>query len=117
MNRKNSIRLHIERLVVDEPLIAAGQAAALQAVIETELSRLLEAGGFIEFRDSSAAILNADSVHVSGKSVPASFGRQIAQSIHGALKPANAAMRQTQTAAKRRGWSKESIFDRIMERR
>ena len=87
MSNQNSIRLHIDRLVVDEPLLSSGQSGALQAAIEVELSQLLVEGGLVPSMDTSMPVLNAGSVHVASRSRPSQFGRQIARSIHGALNP------------------------------
>jgi hypothetical protein len=81
-NLQPSVRLHIERLVVDEALVAGGQGGTLQAAIETELARLLAAGGLAPLADTNLASLTASKIHVAQQTRPAQLGSQIAQAIH-----------------------------------
>ena len=80
-----SVELHIERLVVDEPLLSPDQGGVFQAAIESELARLLgdDASPVSSFPNTPAA--DAGTVRLTAAPRPAPFARQIARSIHGAL--------------------------------
>ena len=83
------IELHIERLVVDESLLAPGQQAALQTAVETELVRMLAERGVSPCLDAAVPSLTAGNIRVADRSNPARIGRQIAQSVYATFGPVN----------------------------
>ncbi|HXI70004.1 MAG TPA: hypothetical protein VNN22_06565 [Verrucomicrobiae bacterium] len=88
-NPQPSVRLHIERLVVDESLLAGGRSVGLQAAIETELAQLLAGRGLIPHSDTHIPSLPARNIQVAPQTGPAQFGKQIAQAVHGTISVAN----------------------------
>lgn len=80
-----SVRLHIERLVVDEPLLAVGHGVTLQAAIETELTRLLAEGGLVPHADSDIASLTTHDIQVAHREHPVPLAKQIAQAVHATI--------------------------------
>jgi hypothetical protein len=85
MSAPETIRLHIERLIVDESLVSRGQAGALQRAVETELSRLFAETTLAGLSHSAVAHLDAGGIRVAPGTRPTHLGQQIARSIHGAL--------------------------------
>ncbi|MBA3831274.1 MAG: hypothetical protein H0X34_05195 [Chthoniobacterales bacterium] len=86
MKSKPNVHFHIERLVVDEPLVRPRERAALQRAVETELTRLLEQRGFAELNASALATLAAPSFAAT-RANQSEFGAQIAHAVYGAIQP------------------------------
>ena len=84
-NPQLSVRLHIERLVVDEALLAGGQAKSFQSAIESELARLLSEGGLIAHADTAVPSLTARNIQVSHQTRPAQLAGQVAEAIHATI--------------------------------
>jgi len=83
-----NINLHIERLVLDGVNIAPGQRPLVQAAVESELTRLLTAGGLSPDLTGGGALhrVSANAIQLnSSAGGPADLGRQIASSIYGGI--------------------------------
>jgi hypothetical protein len=87
MNLQPSVQLHIERLVVDAPLLSAGQGHRLQTTIETELTRLLRDHGLIGLTSGALYSLPTRDLHIAKQAPSAQVGRQIARTVYAALSP------------------------------
>ena len=84
-----TIRLHIERLVLDGLPLEAAHGPAVQAAVEAELRRLLAEGGLApDLRQGGAlAYARGADLHLSPTPVPDALGRQIGTAIHQSLRP------------------------------
>src|SRR5262245_31713687 len=80
-----NINLHIERLVLDGPLVASNANDSVQAAVETELTRLLADKGFGCSSGHAVPRLSAAPIQLVRDSKPSSLGHQIAQAIYGTL--------------------------------
>jgi hypothetical protein len=80
-----NISLHIERLVLDGLPLRDGQGPVLQAALEAELSRLLEQHGLAGLSGGAIPQLSVAAIQLSPDALPAHWGAQIAQSLHGGL--------------------------------
>ncbi|MEQ1903083.1 MAG: hypothetical protein ABL888_02710 [Pirellulaceae bacterium] len=83
-----SIELHIERILIDDLLVAGGQRAVLQSAVETELARLLIEQGFTQMRSRSESSISGGSIQMNRDCKPAQLGHQIALAILDSLAPA-----------------------------
>lgn len=81
-----NINLHIERLVLDGVNFVPSQRRLLQASVETELTRLLTAGGLPAGLAQGIALprLSASGIRITGNN-PVQMGRQIAHSVYGGI--------------------------------
>lgn len=86
MKMKPDIMLHIDRLVLDGLALQPVEAARLRAALESELSRLLSAGGLGSAWQSGGAVpeLHAAAVE-AGTLDPILLGKQIARSLYAGL--------------------------------
>jgi hypothetical protein len=82
-----NIHLHIERLVVDETLLAAGGREALQAVVVAELTRLLDAGGLSAAWHAGGMVpsIRGEPIVAVGNGEPAALGAQVARAIYAGI--------------------------------
>lgn len=82
-----NINLHIERLILDGLQVEPRHRAELRAALETELSRLLAAGGLRSELLSGGAMrsLGAGEIQVTNNISPVHLGNQIAQAVHGGV--------------------------------
>ena len=82
-----NIKLHIERLVLDGLPLSQRDGSVVQAVVETELTRLLSEGGLSRDLSSGGALasVRANSIHIEKESSPAAVGQHIAGSLGDAL--------------------------------
>jgi hypothetical protein len=85
LNPQPSIHLHIERFVVDEPLLASGQRDALQASVEAALLRLLKQQGLPEITDRDISHLSVGDFQLPHHFRPGHLGERIVQTIWGGL--------------------------------
>ena len=78
-----NINLHIERLVLDGVEIAPNQRHLLRSAIETELGRLLTAGGVASEVAVGGAVpgLPANSIQLQRDNGPQELGRRIAGAV------------------------------------
>jgi hypothetical protein len=74
------IHVHIDRLVVDAPLLDRGSGPDLEAAVTQELGRLL-AGRGLPPRGGAMPRLDAGTVGAASPDAGA-FGRQIAGAVH-----------------------------------
>ena len=82
-----NINLHIERLIVDEALLARGGRAALQNAVSAELTRLLSEGSLPTpwLNGGNLSTIRGGAIQVGQPNAPANLGAQIGQSIYGAF--------------------------------
>lgn len=82
-----NVRLHVERLVLDELPLAPGAAPWVRAAVEAELTRLIAAGGPAPGLASLGAVpaLTGGSIEVAPEAAPAELGAKIAQAVYGGL--------------------------------
>lgn len=82
-----NINLHIERLILDGLPLATKDGAALRAVVEAELERLLSQHADGASWQSGGALPNvrAAAIQLTIESSPAQIGQQIAGSIYGGI--------------------------------
>jgi hypothetical protein len=81
-----SVRLHIERLVVEGLPVAQRDRPALVEAVERELTRRLAAERGWPAQDAAVRSLRGDPLRVGGGG-PAALGTAIAGSIHSAVRP------------------------------
>jgi hypothetical protein len=79
-----TIRVHIERLVLEGLPISRNDGPAVQAAVEGELARLL-AGNTPSLSGGATPRVSAPAVALGGNDSPAQVGRQIARSVYGGL--------------------------------
>jgi hypothetical protein len=81
------IRVHIERLVLENVPVGAGQHSQLQFAVEHELGRLLANGGIgAELRGGGAVpSLRGGSARLAPDKGTRQTGVQIARAIHGGI--------------------------------
>jgi hypothetical protein len=79
-----NIRLHIERVILNDVPISSAQSPILGKAVEAELVRLLTEGGLNPDLQSGGALANipANSIHVPSNAGPSHWGQQIAQSVY-----------------------------------
>ena len=82
-----SLRVHIERLVLDGFALEAGAGARVGAALEAELSSLLRQGGLSPRLASGGAVAVLDGAPFTHdrSGTPSALGRGIARSVHGAV--------------------------------
>jgi len=82
-----NINLHIERLILDGLPIESLQGPLVQAAVETELGRLLGAGGLHASLKSGIAVptVRADALSLSPGNNPKQIGQQIARAVYGGI--------------------------------
>lgn len=81
------IVLHIERLVLDGIPLAHGDARALHAAVEQELSRLLATGAIAPALLAGGAVprVTAPSIALPSAGSATVLGERIARAVHGGL--------------------------------
>lgn len=82
-----TVRLHIERLVLDGVDVAGEQRYLLQAALQAELARLLGQGALAPevARGGATARLVAPAIALAGDTSGADAGRQIAGAVYGGI--------------------------------
>jgi len=82
-----SIRLHIERLVLDGLPVTAADAPRVKAALEAELTRLLAAGGLRADLAAGGAVPSVQAPPISSARGVSStqLGTRIAQAVHGGI--------------------------------
>jgi hypothetical protein len=82
-----SIRLHVERLVLDGLPLSRNDGPLVQAAFEAELGRLLAEGGVSGELASGTAVpgLAAEGIHVAPGDEPGMIGQRIARAVYGGL--------------------------------
>lgn len=84
-----TLRVHIERLVLDGFALGAGGGARVGAAVEAELARLLAERGLSPGLAGGGAVasLRGTPLTPDQSGTPSALGRGIARSIHGAVGP------------------------------
>lgn len=82
-----NIELHIERLILDGLQVEARNRTALQAAVESELTRLLAASGVKAELLPGCALpgLRASEIHITNPMGAARLGNNIAQAVYGSI--------------------------------
>ncbi|MGH8905000.1 MAG: hypothetical protein ACRD0K_00390 [Egibacteraceae bacterium] len=82
-----NIHVHIERVVLDGLPLAAAQANAVRATLETELGHLLAADGLAPglLSGASVAHLRTADLRLDSRPDPAGIGTQIAGVVYGGM--------------------------------
>jgi hypothetical protein len=81
------INIQIERLILHGIRVAPHQHKLLQAAVESELARLMSAGGLNQELAAGVAVpsVNAATMQLSSAAGPARMGQGIARSVYGGL--------------------------------
>jgi hypothetical protein len=79
------INVHIERLILDEVLIAHREASLVQSAVEAELRLLLSEQGKPANAGGASPRVTAPSIELAREALPVHVGRRIACAIHGSL--------------------------------
>jgi hypothetical protein len=84
-----TIRVHIDRLVLDGLPVTGGQGPLVQRAVEAELARLFAAGGLGPGLAAGGTVdrLAGGSVAVGRNDRPADLGRAIARAVYGSVRP------------------------------
>ena len=79
--------MHIERLVLEGVGIAPGQRRLLQTAVETELARLLSAGGLAPRLAGGGALprVAGPAIQLDMNNGPTELALQVAGAIHGGI--------------------------------
>lgn len=82
-----NVNLHIERLILDGVEIGPGQRYLLHSSVQTELTRLLSAGGLAAQLTSGGALpkVASPAIQLNSGHGPAELGRQIAGAVYGGI--------------------------------
>jgi len=82
-----TIRLHIDRLVLEGIALAPHQQPYLRAALEGELSRLLAVGGLAPglVQEGNRARAAGSPIQLAQENSPGDLGQQIARSVYGGL--------------------------------
>ena len=82
-----SIKLYIDRLVLDGINVEPAQRPVLQEALEAELGRLLAEGGIEGNFAGGEAVpsVRANGFEMSAEGSPVQLGRQIAQAVYGGI--------------------------------
>jgi hypothetical protein len=85
--RGGTVRVHIERLVVEGLPFTAADAARLQSTVERELGRKLAGAPMESWSGGATHQLPAAPLHLAPGSSPVVWGRQIARTLFASLTP------------------------------
>jgi hypothetical protein len=77
-----TIRVHIERLVLEALPIGHHDGPLVQAAVETELARLMS-GAPLPPSGGATARVTAPAISLTPNNSPTRLGQQIARSVHG----------------------------------
>jgi hypothetical protein len=83
----STLRVHIDRLILDGLPVARGEGPLVQAAVAAELSRLFTEGGLAPEWRSGGAVpsLPAGSIALTGGDGPAALGERIARAVYGGI--------------------------------
>lgn len=81
------IAVHIERLILDGLPVERRDAAAVQAAVQAELTRLIGTEGLAQNLMSGSAmpVARGGAIQLTSESDPTHLGTQIAQAVHRGL--------------------------------
>ena len=82
-----TVRLHIERLVLDGLEMTSAEAMRVEASIASELTARFAAGAEAEWTSFSVPALEPLYVDAEPSQDPAALGRHVAAGLYGGLKP------------------------------
>jgi hypothetical protein len=81
-----NIKLHIDHLILEGLPVSSAQGPRVRAAVESELTRLLAAGGLSpELRGGAVPRVRAGNLQFSAESSPAQLGKKIARSVYGGI--------------------------------
>jgi hypothetical protein len=82
-----SIRVHVDRLILDGVPVGFANRGAVKAIVGAELARLLTEKGLSAGLVAGGAVpsLSAGSIELPKKMTPGGLGAQIARAVHGSL--------------------------------
>lgn len=80
-----TIRLHIDRIVLDAGLLPGASVPAMEAALGAELSRLLAANPVFAGQAPGAALARIDLGHMTAPTGGDSFGAALAAVLNGGL--------------------------------
>ena len=82
-----NITVHIEHLVLDGLPLAAADSTAVQAAVQTELTRLLTDGGLAADlqHDGAFTSVRGTAVSMGRDTAPAQLGQQISAAVYGGI--------------------------------
>ena len=82
-----SINLHIERLVLDGLAVGGGEAALVQAAVESELRQLLTSSRFAPASSSAQARARGGEIQIRPDAKARDLGVEIGRSVFASLTP------------------------------
>jgi hypothetical protein len=82
-----TIRVHIDRLILDGLPVTHHQGPLVQAAVEAELTRLFTENGFAADLQPAGAVpsVRADGIQLTSENSPARLGTQIAGSVYSGI--------------------------------
>ena len=82
-----NINVHIERLILEGIDVSHRERPFLQAAVEGELARLLEADGAGTGLMAGGAVrsISGGDIQLTGRNDPTDLGQQIARSVYGGI--------------------------------
>jgi hypothetical protein len=82
-----TLRIHIERLILDGLPITHSQGPLVQAAVEIALSRLFAENGLAEYLRTGITVpsVRANGIQVTSENDPTQLGTQIAQSVYSGI--------------------------------
>ena len=81
-----NIKLHIDKIIIDQSAIGPHQRPALKHAVEQELARLLNRNGMPGASlNRSISSINAGSIEINRLNNPVRLGHQIARAIHSGI--------------------------------
>jgi hypothetical protein len=82
-----TVRVYIDRLILDGLPINYSQGPLVQAGVEAELTRLFTENGFAENLQTGGAVpsVRADGIQLTSENSPARLGAQIAGSVYSGI--------------------------------
>jgi hypothetical protein len=81
------IEVHIERLVLDGLPVTTAEGPSVRAAVESELARMLAAGGLNRELGAGRALarISAPQISVGPRERPDAIGRAVARSVHAGI--------------------------------
>ncbi len=91
-----NVRLHIERLILDDLPLRGSQRALVQGAVEQELARLIEVNGVGQDTMAGGARASVPQavMHMAEGASPVQLGRQIAQAVYQGIGTSHSAKKQ-----------------------
>lgn len=91
-----NVRLHIERLILDDLPLRGSQRGLVQMAVEQELARLIEVNGVGQDTMAGGARASVPQavMHMAEGASPVQLGRQIAQAVYQGIGTSHSAKKQ-----------------------